>query len=407
MVSLLYKDGICPRLTWGFRVLELPISWIERDLESKATKFLKKWLRMPCGGNSQILYLPKTDGGLALPALSTLYKQQQVSRHVIFRTSQDDCVRTLGVNTRKHHNHKFHPASVVSDVQADNITSTKRQLKTKVTQHVLAEDSTVCRTHLTSLRVQGKFLCMDGDLTYWSEAISSLPDREMRFAYNTAIDTLPTNANLALWYRGQVSAQCKLCGFPTQTLKHVPNGCQVALDQHRFDRRHDSVLSVINTFITSHVTSQHVLADLPGESYSFPTHIAATQERPDIVIWNDHQCTLIELTVPFEENFADAERRKRDRYEDLLHLCTTNGYRAQLTTIQVGSRGVLDMPSLSNLKQICKPSAREWSAFMVSLSKAAITESFIIWCQICRQCIHYIPDSFYHHFTSVRLVQLS
>ena len=48
----------------------------------------------------------------------------------------------------------------------------------------------------------------------------------MRFtynAYNAAIDTLPTNADLALWYKGQVSAQCKLFGFPTQTLKHVLN----------------------------------------------------------------------------------------------------------------------------------------------------------------------------------------
>ena len=99
----------------------------------------------------------------------------------------------------------------------------------------------------------------------------------------------------------------------TQTLKHVLNGCQVALDQHRFDRRYDSVLSVINTFITSHVTSQHVLADLPGESYSFPTHIAATQERPDIVIWNDHQCTLIELTVPFEPGDFCRCREKEKR----------------------------------------------------------------------------------------------
>ena len=38
----LYKDAICPRLSWGFRVLELPISWIERELESKANKYLKK-----------------------------------------------------------------------------------------------------------------------------------------------------------------------------------------------------------------------------------------------------------------------------------------------------------------------------------------------------------------------------
>ena len=45
-------------------------------------------------------------------------------------------------------------------------------------------------------------------------------------------------------------------------------------------------------------------------------HIAATAERPDIVIWNGHQYTLAELTVPFEDNFANAECGKRDYYED-------------------------------------------------------------------------------------------
>ena len=38
----LYRDGVYALLTWGFRVLELPISWIQRELESKSTRFLKK-----------------------------------------------------------------------------------------------------------------------------------------------------------------------------------------------------------------------------------------------------------------------------------------------------------------------------------------------------------------------------
>ena len=84
--------------------------------------------------------------------------------------------------------------------------------------------------------------------------------------------------------------------------------------------------------------------------------------------------------MPFEDNFADAERRKRNRYEDLLQLCNKNGYRAQLMTIQVGSRGVVDIPSLSGLKQLCRPSAKEWDAFVVLLAKASITGSFAIWC---------------------------
>ena len=128
-------------------------------------------------------------------------------------------------------------ASVVSDVQSHNTASTKQQLKTQVSQRILAAGSAVHREHLTSLRVQGQLFRMDNDLSYWSEAISSLPDSEMRFAYNAAIDTLPTNANLAIWYKAQVSAQCKLCGFPTQTLKHVLNKCEEALHQRRFDSR--------------------------------------------------------------------------------------------------------------------------------------------------------------------------
>ena len=89
---------------------------------------------------------------------------------------------------------------------------------------------------------------------------------------------------------------------------------------------------------------------------------------------------LVELTVPFEDNFADAQGRKRDRYTDLLRLCTSNGYRAQLITIQIGSRGVLDLSSLSRLKQMCKPTVRVWNSFLVSLAKSAISGSFAIWC---------------------------
>ena len=84
--------------------------------------------------------------------------------------------------------------------------------------------------------------------------------------------------------------------------------------------------------------------------------------------------------VPLKDNFADARRRKTDCYEDLLRLCTSNGYGAQLITIQVGSRGVLDLPHLSRLKQMCKPTVKDWASFVVSLAKAAITGSFAIWC---------------------------
>ena len=43
------------------------------------------------------------------------------------------------------------------------------------------------------------------------------------------------------------------------------------------------------------------------------------KELPDIVIWNESMRVvyLIELTVCFDENFADQRERKLDRYHSL------------------------------------------------------------------------------------------
>ena len=200
----LYRDGIWPRLAWGFRVLELPITWIECELESKANKFLKKWKSIPKGGNTKLLYLPEADSGLALPALSTFYKRQQVSRHVLFTSSKDDCVRFLECKERsKATRGSFSPSDVVYSTMSQHPACTKRQLKAHVKKAISDMDDSSRKDHLLSLPVQGRLFQKEDNYTYWSEAVSSLPDREMKFAYNAAIDTLPTNANLTFGTRGR------------------------------------------------------------------------------------------------------------------------------------------------------------------------------------------------------------
>ena len=247
----LYKDGICPRLAWGFRVLELPFSWIEREQESKANRFLKKWMSIPQGGNTRLFHLPKEDGGWALPALSTFYKHQQASRHVLFSTSMDGCVRYLEVKHRPiAPKRNFAPSSVVHSTTCQHPSSNKLQLKSHVKRGISETYNSARKSYLISLPVQGRLFRNDSDYPYWAGAVSSLSDREFRFAYNTAIETLPTNANLVLWYKGQVSAKFKLCNFPSQSLKHVLNKCEVALQQYRFNPQHDAVLSTIHACIS-------------------------------------------------------------------------------------------------------------------------------------------------------------
>ena len=39
----LYKQGICPRVSWSLLVEEFPVTWLERHLQPLATRFLKRW----------------------------------------------------------------------------------------------------------------------------------------------------------------------------------------------------------------------------------------------------------------------------------------------------------------------------------------------------------------------------
>ena len=85
--------GIRPRLNWLLSINEFPMPWIERHLEALATRYLKKWPGMT--RHSNILHIPRAEGGLNLPAIFTLYKKFQVSKQCQLLTSNDSTVRHL------------------------------------------------------------------------------------------------------------------------------------------------------------------------------------------------------------------------------------------------------------------------------------------------------------------------
>jgi len=53
----LYKAGICPHLSWLLTIVELPITWVERQLEAMATRFVKKWAGLAKSANTSLLSL--------------------------------------------------------------------------------------------------------------------------------------------------------------------------------------------------------------------------------------------------------------------------------------------------------------------------------------------------------------
>ena len=85
----LFKDGVCPTLSWSLLTEDLLTSWLERELQLLATKALKKWAGLARSSNTSVLVLPAKQGGLGLPSLVGQYKKLQVSRVVQLQSSSD------------------------------------------------------------------------------------------------------------------------------------------------------------------------------------------------------------------------------------------------------------------------------------------------------------------------------
>ena len=90
---LLYRAAACPRLNWDFGVNQFPMSWVTSTLEAVATRFLKRWVGLAKPADPSRLYLPKMEGGLGLPAISTIYRKQQASVASLLLTSPDPIIQ--------------------------------------------------------------------------------------------------------------------------------------------------------------------------------------------------------------------------------------------------------------------------------------------------------------------------
>ena len=177
----LYKLAICPRLTWLLSIQEYPASWIEKELEGPTTKFLKQWAGLTKSATPNRLYLPKQDGGLNLPSVSSLYKCLQCSRQCQMLTSSDPTVRRIAednlqleiITQRK----KFKPDVMVRDTMIDDPSFTRKTLRVAAKRKCREEDDTTRRDRLLSLPRQGELSCTatPASAKAWAEALISLP----------------------------------------------------------------------------------------------------------------------------------------------------------------------------------------------------------------------------------------
>ena len=184
-----------------------------------------------------------------------------------------------------------------------------------------------------------------------------------------------------------MSPHCKACGNQTQTVHHVLNNCPCHLNLYTW--RHDNVLLSLHTFLATHIKHCDIHVDLvttenriflESHNDTIPCDIFPTALRPDLVIIDrkEKKIVIIELTIPFERNFVDAQRRKSAKYVSVIAGPEEAGYVCTFFSLEVGSRGVICHGAFKFLKGLSGASRQEVKNALQQLSQVAIKCSFII-----------------------------
>ena len=411
MKMWLYNNYIVAFITWPFMIYDLPISFGE-ELKVIATRNLKQWLGVTKTITESVLYRSKDHFGLGLCDLVTHLKKMQVCRMHMIKYSQDDSSRSLYKYMRERDKPPMNklglplkpkvwkPTNALEkaerNIYLDNIAFGQQHFQVnkssaKMDRHntlrrIERDDEEARLTHCYGYAIQGDWLNFDAvlkaDLS-WNSLIYSIPQELLKFLLNSTHNVLPTSDNLRRWGKTTVDLRCCLCGFSNPTLKHILNGCSMALKQGRYTWRHDSILlhlsgelhsflqsvnscsvpvtDIKDTFINfvregdkpskGQVVPKNgllltandwILAyDSPQSPLVIPCHIAQTSFRPDIIIYsnNTKQIFILELTVPAEDNIIQRHINKENKYAKLLDDININQWTGKIFGIEVGSRG--------------------------------------------------------------------
>ena len=174
---------------------------------------------------------------------------------------------------------------------------------------------------------------MKSSATIWSKSIVKLPKNIYNFCIRYLNNSLANATNLHKW--GKIPSPMCLHSNNPKILGHVVAGCVTALNEKRYNYRHDSILLNIIRSIES-IESITLYADIAG--YKTPSLITGEEERPDILVLNNKNIYAIELTAGFETNVSKNSERKIARYRELTDRLAKS-YTARFVDLSMGALG--------------------------------------------------------------------
>ena len=266
-------------------------------------------------------------------AVSTRFAQCQTTIRTCLRNSQNSDIRKIYESTHNQNN-----------IQYDEFNSTReviKDIRTRKENRVTNELTT------QSLVVKSIWeLSLKSAASLWAKVITQFPRNIYNFSIRYVNNSLPNNSNLYTWGMSP-SALCVACNKP-QTLGHVIGGCQIHLNEKRYNYRHDSILLNIVKSI-SQSDKRRLYADVKG--YVSPSTITGEDYRPDIIIVDDKVLYVLELTVGFETNMGLNAMYKQRRYKAILDLLKRDYVDVKYINLSMGAIGIYGK-SCSNFKDI-------------------------------------------------------
>jgi len=87
---------------------------------------------------------------------------------------------------------------------------------------------------------------------------------------------------------------------------------------------------------------------------------------------------LMELTCGSEQNFADQEKRKMKRYQQLTEEIEANGWACKLQTVEVGARGIYNY-SLQTFMNHLNVKTKEKKKACMKIAEISLRASYTIY----------------------------
>ena len=155
----------------------------------------------------------------------------------------------------------------------------------------------------------------------------------VRYLNNTSAN----NNNVSKWGLKNF-AKCDICDG-NQTLGHVVGGCKTALDQKRYNWRHDSILAVLLNVIKT--AKKHKNTMRHCRLYEPISNYRRRKSSWRVVTQNESTIFVIELTVGFETNIDLNTKRKANKYKEILKSLEKKFEKVNFVNLSMGVLGIV------------------------------------------------------------------